>query len=509
MSDNVSDEQYFEGDGNQDHHVADISEMNSMLDAVVAFLGRFVVTTEAQAVAVALWIAHTHVLDSFEQTPYLAVTSAEKRSGKSRLFDVLELLVARPWKAITPTEAVVFRKIEADKPTLLLDEVDAIFGPKAREHEGLRAVLNAGNRKGTKVPRCVGPTQELRNFSVFCAKALAGIGDLPDTVADRSIRIRLKRKAPDEVVKRFYVRDARELAEPLYQWLLSWADRKAGDLDHARPSLPAELNDRAADSWEPLLAIADLAGGEWGKRARAAALDLSAHEEDERESLGIRLLADLPTVFGTVVDKLSSTELCEKLAALEESPWGDWRGKPLEPRGLSRLLRPYGIKSEQLWIEGKNFHGYTRERLEDAWNRYLAPETPSRTLEPLEPASEAGSSPVSGTLDEAGLADTKSTANPYEKPSLAALADKAADSGNEAENERLVLAGVEEAVANGVGVRLEDDRPRCDLCQFRAEPGWFAEINGRPYCPPTENGRCTDRARQRLRAAGAKDRRWR
>ena len=422
---------------------------------MVGFVGRFVVMTDPQAVAVALWIFHTHTLDAFEQTPYLAVTSAEKRSGKTRLLDLLDLLDARPWRTLFPTEAVVFRKIEADRPTLLLDEVDAIFGPKAREHEGLRALLNAGNRKGTKVPRCVGPTQELRSFAVFCAKALAAIGDLPDTVADRSIQIRLKRRAPGERVERFFPREADEEALPLNEWARSCGEQAVEALAVARPSLPAELNDRAADSWEPLLAIADLAGGEWVKRARAAALELSAGEEDERESLGIRRLADLRTVFGTVMDKLSSTALCERLAALEESPLGRLAGKPLEPRGLGRLLRPYGIKSVQLWIEGKNVHGYARARFEDAWNRYLAPETPSRTLEPLEPASVGGSSPVSGTLDGAGLADTKSPANSYRKPGLAVLADKTPDSGNEAENERLVLAEIDDLVAQGVLVPLD------------------------------------------------------
>lgn len=145
--------------------------------------------------------------------------------------------------------------------------MDAIFGPKAREHEGLRALLNAGNRRGTRVPRCVGPSQALVDFAIFCAKALAGIGDLPDTVADRSIPIRLKRKAPGEAVERFRRRHAEADAEPLRARVASWAADHLDGLAIAEPVLPLELNDRAADAWEPLLAIADRAGADWPARA--------------------------------------------------------------------------------------------------------------------------------------------------------------------------------------------------------------------------------------------------
>jgi hypothetical protein len=158
------------------------NETGQLLDALVSFSRRYVVMSGAQAIAVAVWTLHTHALDACEQSPYLAITSAEKRSGKTRLLDTLELLVARPWRVVMPSEAVVFRKIDAHKPTLLLDEVDAIFNPKAGANvEGLRALLNAGNRPGTQVPRCVGQSQTLTDFSVFCAKAIAGIKDLPET----------------------------------------------------------------------------------------------------------------------------------------------------------------------------------------------------------------------------------------------------------------------------------------------------------------------------------------
>jgi hypothetical protein len=245
------------------------------LEQLVRFVRRFVVLSDAQATAVALWVVHTHAFGA-DASPYLAVTSAEKRSGKTRLLDVLELLVAEPWRVVMPSEAVVFRKIDADQPTLLLDEVDAIFGPKANGNaEGLRALLNAGNRRGTKVPRCVGPSQTLVTFSVFCAKALAGIGELPDTIADRAIQIRLKRRGPSETIERFRRRDVEESAATLRESARSWGAERTEALALARPELPEELDDRAQDAWEPLLAIADAAGGSWPETSRAAALELA------------------------------------------------------------------------------------------------------------------------------------------------------------------------------------------------------------------------------------------
>ncbi|MDQ3319451.1 MAG: hypothetical protein M3515_04285 [Actinomycetota bacterium] len=165
-----------------------------LLEDVRTFVERFVVLTPEQLDCVALWILHTHAVGAAAQTPYLSIRSPEKQSGKTRLLEILELLCARAKLWTRPSEAVTFRTIERDQPTLLLDEIDTIWTDKGNEHEGLRALLNSGNRRGTTVPRCVGPSQALHEFPVSCAKALAGIGAPPDTVADRSIPIGLKRR---------------------------------------------------------------------------------------------------------------------------------------------------------------------------------------------------------------------------------------------------------------------------------------------------------------------------
>jgi hypothetical protein len=178
--------------------------MNTLvLGDVVHFVRRFVVVSAEQADTLALWAAHTHGITAFDTTPYLAIVSPEKRSGKTRLLEVLELLVHEGLPTANTSDAALFRSISQLTPTVLLDEVDAVF--KSREREDLRGLLNAGYRRGAKVRRMGGPRNTtLEEFDVFCAKAFAGIGTcLPDTILDRAITIALQRKTRDEVVERF------------------------------------------------------------------------------------------------------------------------------------------------------------------------------------------------------------------------------------------------------------------------------------------------------------------
>ena len=243
-----------------------------LLEEVRTFIRRFVVLDDHQADAVALWVAHTYVYLAFGITPYLAITSAEKRSGKTRLLEVLELLVRLALATANISDAALFRIIGAKEPALLMDEVDAIF--KSREREELRGLLNAGYRRGAVAHRMGGANnRELQTFPVFCPKAFAGIGDcLPDTITDRSIPIRLKRRTRAEQVERFRLRDVEPEGQSLRDRLADWLEPQDDHIAASRPALPDELDDRAQDCWEPLLAIADLAGGDWPDRARAAAI---------------------------------------------------------------------------------------------------------------------------------------------------------------------------------------------------------------------------------------------
>ena len=348
------------------------------LDATVAHLTRFVHFARPEhADAVALWAAHTHArLERLGQSPILALTSAVKQSGKTRVLDVIEFLVRAPWRITRPSESVLFRKIDADHPTVLLDEIDAIFGDKTGNTEGIRSLFNSGNRHGTKVPRNVaqGKTFALVEFDVFCPKATAGIGGLPDTILDRAIVIAMQRRTRGEPVEKLRERTARALGSPLRDALAYHVGRLA-DLTVADAALPAELDDRAQDGWEPLIAIADAAGGDWPARARRAAVSIFGSRSAADDNPGLRLLADCREVFeGTTEDFLPTADLRAALIALDQSAWADIRGREVTPHYLGKLLRAFGIESKRSRPSGSGnpVHGYFQAHFLDAWERYAS-----------------------------------------------------------------------------------------------------------------------------------------
>jgi hypothetical protein len=400
--------------------------------------------SDAQADAAALWIVHTHCFDAAEQTPYLAISSAEKRSGKTRLLEVLELLVARPWLTGRVTAAVLARKVDAEGPTLLLDESDAAFKGEKEYAEALRGLLNTGHRRGGKSTVCVGQGAELsyKDFSTYCPKAIAGIGKLPDTVADRSLPIRLERRAPDEQAERFRRRDVDLEVEPLRVALEQFAAvEMIIALEIARPDLPSELDDRAQDAAEPLLAIADYAAGDWPARARRALVELHGGREIDDESAGVRLLADIQTVF-VERDRIATADLLAELHALDEAPWGDWYGRPLSARKLAQMLRPYGVHSRTVRLDdGTTPKGFLREQFEGAWSRYI-PSTPLSKRHNATTRSGSGIEADFETPQNGDVADCKSGANPLHDWDVADVADRDAQEAAEAELERLREKGL-------------------------------------------------------------------
>jgi hypothetical protein len=361
-----------------------------LLTDVERFLGRYVVfAADAQAVTVALFLAHTHAFEAAEVTPYLHVTSAEKRSGKTLLLELVRLLARKPLLAADMTAAALFRSIDQPAPTVLFDEVQELFGRNADDTQReLRAVLNAGYRLGGNVRRCVGEggAVTVADFPVFCPKVLAGTGTLPDMLADRSVPIRLKRKPKDAQVERFRRRDAEAAAELLRRRLAGWAQTAREQLAAARPELPDELHDRQQDCWEPLLAIADAAGGDWPKRARAAAVELHGGEVQD-ESVGTLLLRHLRERFEPPADegkpkpepveRVTTAALLAALVERDDGPWGDWWGKDVDDgkaKGpasrLAKLLKPYGITPKKLRFGETSDRGYERVAFTEAWALY-------------------------------------------------------------------------------------------------------------------------------------------
>jgi Protein of unknown function (DUF3631) len=347
---------------------------SAILSGVETFISRFVIfPSEHARVAHTLWIAHTHLMNVWESTPRLALLSPEPGSGKTRALEVSELLVPLPVEAVNVSPAYLFRKVgsEEGRATILFDEIDTVFGPKAKENEEIRGLINAGHRRGAKAGRCVvrGKNIETEEISAFSAVALAGLGWLPDTIMSRSVIIRMRKRKPGEKVepfrRRIHVKEGHALRDELARWASGVSDK----LMDAWPALPKGIEDRNADIWEPLLAVADAAGGDWPHRAREAAIALVASAQEREPSLGVRLLADLKEIFGHA-QEMTTEAILRALHALNESPWNDLKGKPLNDRGLAQRLRQYEIKPRVLG--GGSHRGYRREDLRDAWDRYLA-----------------------------------------------------------------------------------------------------------------------------------------
>jgi hypothetical protein len=344
-------------------HATLFDELRDTLTRYVAFPDRHA------SAAVALWIVVTHALPAFECAPRLVLTSPEKRCAKSRLLDIIAGTCHKPLATVNASVAAVFRSIGNDHPpTLLVDECDALFGNKksAEQNEDLRALLNAGHQRGRTALRCVGPMQVPTEFSTFAMAALAGIGAVPDTISDRAINITMRRRTSGEMVSQFRSRRDGPKLESLRERLAEWAGQHLDYLTDAEPEMPVE--DRAADTWEPLISIADRAGGHWPVTARRACMALvgEADTADEERSYGVRLLTDIRGIFAeNCVSFMPSLQLVNALKQIEESPWSDF---DLTRSKLAHRLREFGIRTKH--NAAGSARGYRVEDFWDAFARY-------------------------------------------------------------------------------------------------------------------------------------------
>ncbi|MFG3195460.1 DUF3631 domain-containing protein [Streptomyces sp. NPDC048208] len=366
----------------------------ALLDEVEAFHRRFnVFPSEAAYVAVALWDAHAHLLDCFDSTPRIAFLSPEPGSGKTRALEIVETLVPQPMTAVNASAAALFRSVSAGngKPTILFDEIDTVFGPKAGDNEELRGFLNAGHRRTGVTYRCIGDggQQTVQAFPSYCAVAVAGLGSLPDTILSRSVIIRMRRRARNEKVEPFRARVHEAEGHKLRDRLSAWAEHARGSVMGAWPEMPDGVTDRPADVWEPLLAIADAVGGTWPERARAACVTLvTASRANDKGSVGVRLLTDLRDHVMTGIDRLPTVAILDRLNSMDDAPWADLNGKSLDNRRLSKMLAEYmtadnePIASRNIKTGASVLKGYYAADLWDAWQRYCPP-PPESPLPPL------------------------------------------------------------------------------------------------------------------------------
>jgi putative DNA primase/helicase len=361
----------------------------ALLSDLTGVVRRFIICPDETAHAAALWIAMTWFMDVVQVAPLAVITAPEKRCGKSQLLFLLGRLVHRPMAASNITSAALFRAVDAWKPTLLVDEADAFM----KDNEELRGLLNCGHtRDSAYIIRVVGDDHTPKRFNVWGAKALAGIGHLADTIMDRSIVLELRRKLPHEEVLR--LRHAEPgLFDDLSAKLARFAIDTRERLRRCRPDLPHALHDRAQDNWEPLLAIAEMAGGEWPQIARHAALKLSGSTEDGG-TMGNELLVDIREVFESKrLAKISTAELIQHLCDDDEKSWATYnRGRPITPRQVAKKLKEYGIASKNLRINCDVVKGFDHEQFKEAFARYLAlsPELPLHRYKSPEASNHAG-----------------------------------------------------------------------------------------------------------------------
>lgn len=357
-----------------------------LLDDIAQAIKRYVIADGATIQAAAMWATFTWLIDSVQVAPIANITAPEKRCGKSIMLTTLGNLVNRKLQVSNIAPAALFRSIELWSPTLLIDEVDAFL----RDNEEARGILNAGfTRDSAVVIRCVGDDHMPTPFRVWGAKALCGIGKIADTLADRSIPLRLRRKLPGEQTEVLRHSDP-DMWANLRSRMMRFAQDNAEQIAKARPATIKGLNDRANDCWEPLLAIAEAAGGEWPAIARQAARTL--HDvEDDSPSVGVELLTDIKTILDTKqASKMFSATLLEELMADDEAPWPTWnRGKPMTARQLATKLAEFGIKSGTVRIGAVTKKGYSREQFLDVFGRYLSTDTPVTSVTPSQ-ATETG-----------------------------------------------------------------------------------------------------------------------
>jgi hypothetical protein len=388
-----------------------------MLDELRDIFRNYVVLPKWGAEMLALWTVHTYAWQLREVTTYVGVSSPEKRCGKTTLLGVLSKLAHRPVAAANISPPALFRVIEESEPTLLIDEADTFL----QGNEELRGILNAGYsretayvvrvannyqvnesqdeekpkedpydieglpasevmecRDGTlrRIPRKDASTEcrpteprttRLARFSCWCPKVMAAIGRLPETLADRCILVRMQRKTAREECERLKALEGSVLRRKCTRFVKD----HEGEISVARPEVPKGLNDRAADIWEPLLALADLAGGEWPRLAREAAQGLHGAATDSNAT-GVLLIHIWVLFDKSGVDRMFSRDLVATLNEYGHRPWAEGlKGELVDEVWLAKQLRRYGVQPKTMWIKGVIAKGYFREEFADVFGRYI------------------------------------------------------------------------------------------------------------------------------------------
>ncbi len=280
---------------------------------------------------------------------------------------LLKALTNKSVLASNISPAAIYRVTELCRPTLLIDEADTFL----KDNDELRGVINSGHSKDTAfVIKCDGDQYEPKKFSTWTPKAIAMIGDLPDTIKDRSIVISMRRRLPGETISKMPL-NATDQFTNIRRKCKRWATDNFGQLTKYVPAMPSHNNDREIDNWTPLFSIAGLCGQE--QDVLDSMVSISPTGEDD--SIKVVLLNDIKEIFAKEpVEKMFSEDLVSALIDLDDRPWSEWkRGKSLTTNSLARLLKPFKIRSKQIKIHGTNKNGYVYSAFKETFKRYIPP----------------------------------------------------------------------------------------------------------------------------------------
>lgn len=349
-----------------------------LLDEIKETIKQYVIADDETFTVATLWACFTWFIDVVSYAPIANITAPEKRCGKTKLLSTLKRLSYKAFPTSNISPAAMFRTIELFQPTLFIDEVDTFL----KEHNEMRGMINAGyTRETAYIVRCVGEDQEPQPFSIWGAKLLCGIGKIADTLQDRSITLKLRRKKTGETVNNIDKSDP-EQWRILRAKLARFAQDHSEQLTTIQPDPIKGLHDRANDCYEPLLQVAILAGGHWLETAKKAALVLNGAQE-ESDSIRTELLRDIQAIFETKrISRVFSHDLARYLNEDNEANWINWnKGRGMTPNNLAKYLRDFGIISKSMRIGTNNAKGYSKDQFLDAFNRYLddSEQTPDLT----------------------------------------------------------------------------------------------------------------------------------
>jgi len=365
--------------------------LGELLTEIEATISRHVVVAVEAAKALAAWVVHTYVFNLREAAAYVAIQSPEKRCGKTTLLAVLSEMAAKPLVASNISVGALFRAIDEAMPTLFIDEADTFLG----RNTVMRGILNSGNTRKTAFVVRLAPKRNKESdqsdcekgygkskvvrYACWCPKVIAMIGKVPETLADRAVVVNMTRKLVAEKCQPLAELDA----EPIRRKCMRWAIDNAQKYEEWPRQTVENVSDRASDTYEPLVAIAEMAGEEQKSALKLAAQKLCGYENTEPEAAN--LLLDIMAVF---IFRQSRRVFSRDLAAALQGKSG-WVAydctsrQPVTELHIAQVLRRYSIRPTTVRIGPNLSKGYKWEDFSEALCHYVPHEEVKRKIAEL------------------------------------------------------------------------------------------------------------------------------